>query len=488
MNSERLNIRNHRHIIERIIIKGILILDTPTCLGSGDADGYTDLVILRDNVEDKALLMGSSIAGALRNYLREHEYGYNGKEISVLFGGQRSEEEGEQSPLIINDSLSNTIPHIELRDAVKINPVTRTAEDKQKYDLELLEAGTEFDICLELIIENNREQLIKELLIVLQGLEDGEISIGMKKRRGFGRCHVEKWQIWKFDLQKPDERIAWLTFPHWTIGLLPEYPIFPSIADALGISLNREDKRDRLIIQTTFTLASPLLIRSGQASSNKAPDVVHLKSQRNGEPKPILSGTSLAGVLRNRAERIINTIGVNIRILEDIFGSDLGKNKTQSAKASRLIVYESVIEGTTDLIQNRIAIDRFTGGALHGALFNEQPIFASDETQFTLEMELRNPKDNEIGLILLLLKDLWTGDLPVGGTSSIGRGRLQGKTADVILKRNQQETKFTIVKSLEDESLVVSDAESLENFINALYEEVTEWKNHHVQFCQSQII
>ena len=40
----------------------------------------------------------------------------------------------------------------------------------------------------------------------------------------------------------------------------------------------------------------------------------------------------------------------------------------------------------------------------------------------------------EIGLLLLVLKDLWTGDLPIGGESSVGRGRLRGKEATLSLK------------------------------------------------------
>ncbi|WP_414575007.1 RAMP superfamily CRISPR-associated protein [Anabaena sp. CCY 9402-a] len=462
--------RNQRHIIQRIIVRGLLVLDTPTCLGSGDTEGDIDLVILRDSLEDKALLMGSSIAGALRNYLRDYEYGYNADEISVLFGGQRSEKEGEQSPLIINDALSNTTPHVELRDGVKINSISRTAEDRQKYDLELLEAGTQFDFCFELLIENNREQLIKELVIVLQGLENGAISIGMKKQRGFGRCHVKEWQVWQFDLQKYDDRIAWLTFPHWTTGFLTEYRTYKSIADTLSVHLDEKDKRDRLTINATFTLATPLLIRSGQASSDKAPDVVHLKSRRDGELQPVLSGTSLAGVLRHRAERIVNTLHKNTSIIDEIFGVDFSKNKTKKATASRLIVHESIIKETTDLVQNRIAINRFTGGALHGALFNEQPIFGNDKTELNLELELRQPKPHEIGLLLLLIKDLWTGDLPVGGTSSVGRGRLQGKEAIITLASENKIWKIT--QGSKDEPLTIDNAEDLEKFVDALNEEV----------------
>jgi CRISPR/Cas system CMR subunit Cmr4 (Cas7 group RAMP superfamily) len=68
---------SNRHIIKRIIVRGKLILDTPTCLGSGDADSLLDLALLRDSISNHALLTGSSITGALRNYLHEYDRGYN---------------------------------------------------------------------------------------------------------------------------------------------------------------------------------------------------------------------------------------------------------------------------------------------------------------------------------------------------------------------------------------------------------------------------
>lgn len=477
MNNNHLQNRNQRHIIERIIVKGKLILDTPTCFGSGDNDGNIDLEILRDSIEDKALLMGSSTGGALRNYLCEYEHGYDATEESILFGAKRSDDDGEQSPLIISDALSSEIIKTELRDGVKINGITRTAEDEAKYDLEFIEAWTIFNLNFELLIdkESNRERLIKELAIALQGLEQGKIHLGIKKNRGFGRCHVQQWQIWQFNLQDSKQRLGWLKFPHWEPGFLDNYPIHNNIADALGVTINNDedDKRKHLTITATFTLASPLLIRSGQASKEKAPDVVHLKSRRNGEPKSILSGTSLAGVLRHRGERIINTIQQDTKktenIIDDIFGVDFSKDKTKAAKASRLIVDEIEIENTTDLVQNRIAIDRFTGGALHGHLFNEQPICRNDKTSLEIKIKLRQPKDYEIGLLLLLLKDLWTGDLPVGGSSSIGRGRLQGREATIKYENKA----LKIVQNFPDESLTIDNPEELQKFVTALNHEVT---------------
>jgi CRISPR/Cas system CSM-associated protein Csm3 (group 7 of RAMP superfamily) len=450
--------RNQRRIVKRMIVYGKLVLETPTCLGSGDAESPTDMPVLRDSVSDRALLTGASLAGALRNYLWEYKNGYNrplDKSVKgladLLFGGIRSDDDGNQSPLIVEDSLSSSIPTVELRDGVKIKSDTGTADDGAKYDLEFIAAGTEFKLGFELLIEQGHDeaQLCQAFALALRGLENGEISMGTKKRRGFGRCKVTEWQVWKFDLRQDQERMAWLMFDHAARDIaLPQ----SSIVQALGLTLKQDDCRDRFCIHATFTLDSPLLIRSGQKTTDLAPDVVHLKSRRSGTdtPQPILSGTSLTGVMRHRAERILNTLGKSTAMLNQVFGFVDEDKLAEAARASRF------------------AIDHFTGGAYHGALFSEQPVFGTDKTTVNLELELRNPTNAEIGLLLLLLKDLWTGDLTVGGGRSIGRGRLKGQKA--TLNRHHPistETRtWTIVQ--QDESLEVSDSEALEAFVQAL--------------------
>ena len=483
--------KSNRYIVKRIIVRGTLVLDTPTSLGSGDADSPTDLPLLRDSISNHALLTGSSIAGALRNYLRERNKGYGESDrrddiAPKLFGdlfaykNELSESEHKkielrekdtQSLLIIDDAIGTKSIKAELRDGVKIDSVTRTAADKAKYDLELLQAGTEFPLSFELLIEkdNDEASLVKALAIALSGLEKGEISLGMKKRRGFGRCHVKEWQVWNFNLEDEDggDRNLWLNFEHWRTGFIPIFNVHTSITEALGISLdiNGEDKRDRFLIHAEFKLVGSLLIRSGQDTTRRAPDVVHLKSHRpnKSESQSVLSGTSLAGVLRHRAERIVKTLGSCSPIVDKLFGFVVGKQ----SQASRLVVHEKVIENATELVQTRIAIDRFTGGAYHGALFDEQPIFGGDKTRVCIELELRNPKDHEIGLLLLLLKDLWTQDLPVGGESSIGRGRLQGESATLTWKKYQK--KWTISQAHPGQLLQVtgSNKQDLEDYVQA---------------------
>jgi len=454
MSNDRLNNRHQRNIYKRIIVKGMLILDTPTCLGSGNSDSLTDLALLRDSVdEDKALLTGASIAGALRNYL--HEYDPSLGLATLLFGANRQDDQGDQSA---------------------------------KYDFELLSAGTQFPLFFELLIEKKYQDLQKQseyennlkqgLAIALSGFEKGEIAIGMKKRRGFGRCKVENWQVWEFDLRNSQHRLAWLTFDR---ELGNEYTVAETLKEGKIehiFGAVSGDQRDRFTISAKFSLVGSMLIRSGQSLQkdkdgkySKSPDAVHLKSNRSDKSESIISGTSLAGVLRHRAVRIVKTLNPNIvipegkdrqpEIIEKIFGfvaEDEKRKDVLKAQASRLIVEEKVIEKPTELVQPRIAINRFTGGAMHGALFDAQPVFSGE---VELKLELWNPKDKDneykIGLLLLLLKDLWTGDLPIGSESSIGRGRLQGLHADITYQGNtwtiQGKDSLTITPDIAKETL-----------------------------------
>ena len=163
---------NSREIIERIVIQGDLTLDTPVHLGNGEGNGPVDIPLILDQLEGYALLTGASLAGALRSYLREREHGYgqadNDKSLCAAIFGWQINEDGEQSLLVIHDSLGEK-PKIEIRDGVAINPATHTAEDEKKFDFELIEAGSCFPLRLELQVrQDSKERLLRGLAIALQ--------------------------------------------------------------------------------------------------------------------------------------------------------------------------------------------------------------------------------------------------------------------------------------------------------------------------------
>lgn len=130
--------------------------------------------------------------------------------------------------------------------------------------------------------------------------------------------------------------------------------------------------------------------------------------------------------------RISKTLGKDgHKVADNVFGNRICEDNHKELTASRLWIDEAIIRNPLDLVHSRIKIDRFTGGAFPSALFSEQPVFGklSGETIVKISLKLEDANNGDVGLLLLLLKDLWTGDLPIGGESSVGRGRLRGKLA-----------------------------------------------------------
>jgi CRISPR/Cas system CSM-associated protein Csm3 (group 7 of RAMP superfamily) len=470
MNSYNVEGRAGRRITERVQIEGVLRLETPVHLGNGDADALTDMSLLLDQVTGKPLLTGTSIAGALRAYLREVEHGYGAAErvndrAQRLFGAVQGNE-SVQSWLLVDDALGTT-QGVEIRDGVTLDAATRTAEDKKKYDIELLQAGTTFNISLELLLskDNQGADLLQSLALALYGLEKGEIGLGMRKHRGLGQCRVMEWRVRRYKVTTKQGLLAWLEDD--TSGEKQGKEIYT----LLGIEPAISDAREFFNLDARFALESSLLIRSGSGTPD-GPDMVHLQSYREGAAVPILSGTSLAGAVRARAFRIANTLMPEKaeELVDCMFGKTPAIAKEQPT-GSRVITRETEVKGKADLVQSRVKIDRFTGGAYPQALFSEQPLWGGPESEVHVQLELRSPEPAEIGLLLLVLKDLWTGDLPLGGESSVGRGRLAGREATLVHRTPRQTTTWTLTQK-EDQTLHFDGdgtPQALEDFVTAFH-------------------
>lgn len=460
-----------RQVVERIEISGKLSLETPCCLGNGDNDSLADMPLALDPLQGCALLTGTSVAGALRAYLREREFGYRNDggsdALHNLLFGRQDDDEGEQSWLIVNDSLGEVPKGVELRDGVSIDPKTHTAEHKKKFDFELLEAGTTFSLRLELLIpQNGRENLLRGMTIALQGLENCEIALGASKRRGLGRCRVNEWQVTRYDLTNAAGLLDWLNHTGKPV-------IGSSISELLGVQPDL-DLRESFALQATFGLGGSLLIRSGMGGTSE-PDCVHLQSIRNQTQVPVLSGTSLTGALRSRALRIAKTVGTDDKaneLIDDMFGRRI-RSSTDKPGASRLITAETEISSPKKLVQNRIKIDRFTGGSYPIALFSEQPIWGQDKTVVTMKIMIQQPSEAQIGLLLLLLKDLWTGDLPLGGGISVGRGRLQGQKSILTYRCSKSLQQWSITQAYKGLD-IDGNQDHLEQFVSVFVKEMEQ--------------
>ncbi|MBI2567944.1 MAG: hypothetical protein HYV63_13010 [Candidatus Schekmanbacteria bacterium] len=446
MNQHPLNdAMSPRPLAARWVIRGTLTLETALHLG-GEAGEQVDMPVLRDARDGRPLLPGTTLAGALRSALADRLAGYEEPEppeVAALFGGAaQGDDDGSQSPLIVFDALGEIPPGhgVEIRDGVAISALTGTAEDHKKYDYEVLPAGTTFAVRADLLLPApasrdgatppDEKSLLEALAAALDAFAHGQSAFGAKRSRGLGRVSAV-WAARRFDLGSAKGWVEWTLSDHERP--FAANPDQSCIRDALEQAAPEAlrplelpgDRRDRVVIDVDLRVAHDILVRS-PGTDPAAPDVSHLHSGGTA----ILPGTSLAGVMRTQALRIATLVRAGRDEAElwvdRLFGPRFeGQRPSGKLKprAARIRVDEARFEGSQPQRQTRVAIDRFTQGVVDTALFDEQMEVGG---RATARLELRNPEKGELGLVLLVLKDLLDGSLPVGGTSSVGRGVLRG--------------------------------------------------------------
>jgi CRISPR/Cas system CMR subunit Cmr4 (Cas7 group RAMP superfamily) len=428
-----------RDVIARWTVTAQLTLLSAAQIGSHESD-YCDQSFAR-NEDGRPILLGSTMAGALRNALSDRRAGYRADEpgcTGELFG----DETRHESPVIVFDSTALELVKTSIRDGVCLKPGTGTARDKGKYDRELSLPGVVFPIRLDVVVMRslNEEALLRDLADALDGLTDDSIRFGARKSRGLGRCKADLFRALRYDLTDKEGWKKYADSLYTLQALTGEDHITAEKALAAGWKplpdASDDDQRKALLLQFNLDVDGTLLIRSPGVEADD-PDMIHLTE----DGKAVLSGTALAGALRSHVLRILNTLrdlgmltNMNAALnLSDLFGPRPEEIESGMApSASRVEVMECVkIAEAASYRQSRIKIDRFTGGALDKALFEEQPSVGGT-VAFTVKV--KNPTDAEIGLLALASRDLAAGLVPVGGEAAVGRGILRGKEEGIIGK------------------------------------------------------
>lgn len=212
-----------------------------------------------------------------------------------------------------------------------------------------------------------------------------------------------------------------------------------------------------LRIKVKIQPVDALLIKSGTATVS-GPDASFVKTYRNGKATPFLPGSSLKGIMRSHAEKIIRTISQknescclpyeskdkNLMSCGDRFKLVENKDPKNKVKVSGYDVYKSACPackmfGSTHAkghfsvsdaytnddvnpeLRDGVAIDRMTGGAARGAKFDMEVI---NKGNFEAEIHLRNFESWQLGLLGFIFKDINDGILRLGSGTSRGLGRI----------------------------------------------------------------
>lgn len=401
---------------------------SPISIGNGD-ELLTDHDCLR-NSKGVPFIPGTSLAGVFSHYLSD--------EMLALFTPKIGDEY-KQSPYYISDAnivLDDKKRNVStsIRDGVKLKP-DKIAEDGAKFDFEIVESSTKFDFRIEVIVRDhdNIDKMKKVVDVILHGLNSGEILLGYKSKRGYGKVKIEDVKIKEFTKNSLEEM---LLFDKYQMDKYDQY----SIPD-----IDNENKYDYM--QVHLRQVGGISIRKYSATAGEV-DFEHVTS--NG--KPVIPGTSWNGLIRRQiAEYLDDDIISNCCVkINDWFGE--AKKRDTTGRASNIIIEESIIQDAKRIQITRNKISRFSAGVSNRALFSEVSYFNGDTVLgIKVKKSIEEDPDNSriIGLISLVIKDIDNGFIALGGQTAIGRGLF--KVLKVTLNGNEFNLDTAISKVLRGE-------------------------------------
>ena len=92
-----------------------------------------------------------------------------------------------------------------------------------------------------------------------------------------------------------------------------------------------------------------------------------------------------------------------------------------------------------------------------------------NNAQVKINIKIADCKDWEAGLMMLLLKDLWASDLPLGGEKNIGRGLLKGETVKICFNGNNY-----AINEEKNRLRIDGDKQELENLVRSFVEKCSK--------------
>ena len=460
-------------IKSKVILKGTLVLDAPLLIGAGGsgAGNEIDTEVLKTKA-GQPFIPGTSLAGVLRDFLAvEDAYG-----MRLLFGTdaayERQHKTAWQSSVCIDDVKLNGVEII-IRDGVSIDEITGTAIEHHKFDYEAVGRGAKGDFRAEITLRGihetgERAERTKDAIESLALRLATGFSLGAHTAKGFGAVHVKDLATYRYDFKNKDHVRAWLGSEEKREALVkPE-------------TCERQEKpyaKDDCVLEAKFALKSSLLVRDyeragsvkaeGRAEQETSVQALMLRENDHW----LIPGASIKGALRHRAAEILRKLDIDSTLLDRMMGPSLARIKTKPAEKwkSHLLVSEARLEnGVVTGLQTRVRIDRFTGGKIDTGLFTTAPIWQREDegAALSLRLVLHEPKEEErawqIGLLLLLLKELSLGRLALGGEKGIGRGVLEGRGA--VLHYHGEEIAWDATPG----ALTDEERRKLQGFVEAL--------------------
>lgn len=461
MNKQDQVTRYKYRFLARIIIETI----TPLAVGNGESDFMTDALVATD-VNGLPYIPGTTLAGVIRHSLKP--------EIAKLFGFRESTSERERRierekklgtkdiPLDISEGASvifsearlvgkdgkildglapesldweddfyKYFKQLPIRQHVAIND-KGVAVKGAKFDEQIVYKGTRFGFEIEMVSKEDNGKIFKQ---ILNQLSSQTLRIGGGTRHGFGEIRIISCDMAKINLTNSDDLKNYLAKKS---DLSSEWERFEKIQ----LTENPANGWEKYSLK----LKSDDFFLFGAGYADNDADIIPVEetyidwSAGSAQFKAnniIIPASSVKGALAHRVAFHYNRlkgyyvgnpeakVGTANQAVCALFGNDHPKALTPGKVMISDVIEPASGDFVFTKILNHVAIDRFSGGAISGALFSEKVIYGKgqefelkiwvDKTAFSTDEKIEEAFN-------CTLQDIETGMLPLGGGVNRGHG------------------------------------------------------------------
>jgi CRISPR/Cas system CSM-associated protein Csm3 (group 7 of RAMP superfamily) len=293
-----------RTIAGRLVVTGDLVARTALHVGGMGEDVTSDMPLARDGA-GRFVVPGTSLAGAFRAWC-EQAFSGGSSEAESLWGS--ADEDGAASCVFIEDLDAGTEEslNVEVRDGVGIDREWGTAAAAIKYDRAVLPRGTRLPLRMTIEYDATTADAARDTAAgLVAALADGEVCLGAAKTRGLGRVVLENGSLERFDVDSPAGTLALLRRLAWECRG-SSGPAARPAASAIVEPRHAPRAAARLAVEIAWHPLGSLMVKAG--ADGIAVDTLPLMGGCEGGLAPILPGSSIKGVLRGQAERILRTL------------------------------------------------------------------------------------------------------------------------------------------------------------------------------------
>lgn len=468
-----MSVRPH-HWICRCLIE----LTAPMKIGSGASDDWDDAMIIRDH-DKLPYIPGSSLAGTLRAAY-ESEHGLEAGE--AVFGYVKAGGVTDASALVVSqgfivDSRGNVLNPLSFN-PIK-DPLLQSAKSEYKrnhvrlsdlgvvdtaglHDASHLPSGFRFAFELRLNLAS-AEELAEQATRLVSLLHSPAVTIGGGRGTGLGQFELRSAQSRSFDLRLADD--------------LKLFSAYRSALHVAAPSLYRDERqaaREPKQSVVSWVLKAHIsgawLVAGGDptdqdARADRVAAMIPWRESRviwtgqshgqyqEDQAQAMIPGSSLRGALRHRTafhlnrlnglfsdhlakedeEALLSTTerraaiaaygGLNHRQLWLLFGGlEAGHEDSQAGK---VVIEDTWPTQASHGFQDHVTLDRLSGGAYKGNLFDESFMWGGEVTVKVHVYDHQNEVPQRVREALACaLHDLERGHLAFGGGTGRGHGHL----------------------------------------------------------------